>query len=163
MTGYTDLDIATGRILSVQEPIRHPSAESHLAAYLQARGRACATTPAITNATEAHATRAAHLHHPDTHCEQRRGASLPPQRQRPQNMKGHTVSDYVNEPLATALAWAEGTAHAVPLEGVDIDGAHSAMRVHIECRAWQCPCKADALATLVGAGRIVPDFDRYNL
>jgi hypothetical protein len=49
-------------------------------------------------------------------------------------MKGRTVSNYVNEPLATVLARAEGTVHAVPLEGFDTD-----------------------------AGRIVLDFDRYNI
>jgi hypothetical protein len=57
---------------------------------------------------------------------------------------------------------AEGTVHGVPLEGYDVDGAHCAMRVHLDCRAWRCPAKADALSTLVDAGRIVPDFDRYN-
>lgn len=72
------------------------------------------------------------------------------------------MSNYISEPLAAALAMAEGTSHAVPLEGFDVDGAHSAMRVHIGCRAWRCPCKAAALGVLVEAGRIRPDYDGYN-
>ncbi|MFG1790436.1 hypothetical protein [Nocardia sp. NPDC049149] len=54
----------------------------------------------------------------------------------------------------------ELASHATPKTPLTIDHAHQAMRLHRACALDHCHRKALAFATLIAAGRIVPDSSR---
>ncbi|MFX0578400.1 hypothetical protein [Nocardia nepalensis] len=58
------------------------------------------------------------------------------------------------------IALCDAGAHQAPMLPFTVAQAHEIMRIHIACRAKQCPRKAVAQQILVDAGRIVPAAHR---
>jgi len=54
-----------------------------------------------------------------------------------------------------AVALCDPAAHRAPLVPFTVPRAHEIMQIHVACRAKQCPRKAAAQDTLIGAGQVV--------
>lgn len=58
------------------------------------------------------------------------------------------------------IALCDSAAHVAPTLPFNVEQAHEVMRLHVACRAKQCPRKASALGVLVEAGRVVPSTSK---
>ncbi|MGV9585503.1 hypothetical protein [Nocardia farcinica] len=58
------------------------------------------------------------------------------------------------------IALCDSAAHVAPTLSFNVEQAHEVMRLHVACRAKQCPRKASALSILIEAGRVVPSMSK---